>query len=66
VPTGYCLPFALAAESAGARLLIAERNGAVDEHEHVVLRVQVAGVERLRVDDLERELVLLEDPARPA
>ena len=30
------------------------------------LRVQVAGVERRREHDLERELVLLEEPARPA
>ena len=41
-------------------------NAAVDEHEHVVLRDQIARVERLRIDNLERELVLLEHPADPA
>ena len=47
----------LRAEAAAAAApAVAQRNAAVDEHEHVVLRVQVAGVERAGEHDLEREL----------
>ena len=42
------------------------RHGAVGEQQHVVLRVQVPGVELLRIDHAERELVLLQKPSRPA
>src|SRR5205823_12121468 len=58
----------LAAESGALRRRrrITRRNGAIDEHQHVELRAQIPRVERLRVDDFERELVLLEQPARPS
>src|SRR5205807_5230900 len=55
----------LSAESAASRS-VAHGNGAVDEHQHVVLRIQIAGIERRGIHDFERELVLLEQPARPA
>ena len=42
------------------------RNRTALEDDHVVLRREVAGVERLRIDDRERELELLEQPARVA
>ena len=41
-------------------------DGAVGEHQHVELALQVAGIERGRIDHLEGKLVLLEQPARPA
>ncbi len=44
----------------------AAANGAADEDQHVELALQVAGVERRRDRPLERHLILLEQPPRPA
>ena len=44
---------------------VAHGNRAVDEDQHVEPAREVAGVERLRKHDLERELELLEEPSRP-
>ena len=61
VRTARATSAAAAASATGRR-----GNRAADEDQHVVLRVQVPGVELRRVDAAERELELLEDPARPA
>jgi hypothetical protein len=42
------------------------RDSAANEHQDVVFRVEVPRVQFLREDARERELVLLEDPPRPA
>src|SRR5438093_12408353 len=53
----------LTAETAAARGLprawrrVACWNAAIDEHEDVVLRVQISGIERLRMHRLHRKLV---------
>jgi hypothetical protein len=41
------------------------RDRAVDEHQHVEVGVEIAGVEALRKHPLEGKLELLENPARP-
>ena len=56
----------LSAEAAAATAALTLRNAAVGEEQHVVLRLEVAGVERGRIDDFVRELELLEQPAHVA
>ena len=53
-----------AASEAAAPIVFGD--AAVRKQQHVVLRAQIAGVERLRIDDVERELELLEQPAHVA
>ncbi len=56
----------LTAATATAAAAFTLGNPAVGEEQHVVLRLEVAGVERAREHHLERELELLEHEADPA
>src|SRR5690606_40905684 len=57
---------ATAEAAASAARLTRRRNRAVHEDEDVEVVVEIAGIEPLGIHDLERELELLHDPARPA
>jgi hypothetical protein len=48
------------------RSVAAGRRGFVGQHDHVEAARQIARIQRLRVHALVRELVSLEQPARPA
>src|SRR5207253_5965899 len=52
--------------AAGVGLTAHDARGAIGEHEHIELRFQIAGIERLRINHLERKLELFEQPACPA